>query len=170
MENDIEEFSLFVRARSGELQRVAWLLTGNWALAEDLVQSSLAKTWQRWRSIERRDAPEAYVRRVLMTTFLASRRRRWHRELSLARLPEVADRRDVASDVAQRDAVAAALRRLPNRQRAVIVLRYFLDLSEQASAEALHCSVGTVKSQTSRALTTLRANDALRATMVEGSR
>lgn len=167
---DEEAFSAFVRARSGDLQRMAWLLTGDWALAQDLVQSSLVKTWQRWRSIRRQDAPEVYVRRVLMTTFLAWRRRRWVSEIAVGWFAEDGDRADVAADVVQRAAVVAALGRLPKQQRAVVVLRYFADLSEQATAEALGCGVGTVKSQTSRALTSLRSNGALRAAIVEGSR
>jgi RNA polymerase sigma-70 factor (sigma-E family) len=167
---DEEEFSAFVRSHSEELQRMAWLLTGDWSTAQDLVQSSLAKTWQRWRSIRRRDAPEVYVRRVMMTTFLGWRRRRWVGEVALGWLPEDAVPGDVAADMAQRQAVVAALRRLPTQQRVVVVLRYFADLSEQATADALRCSVGTVKSQSSRAFTTLRSNDALRAAMTEESR
>ena len=165
-----EEFSAFVRSHSGELQRMGWLLTGDWSAAQDLVQSSLTKTWQRWRSIRRRDAPEAYVRRVMMTTFLGWRRRRWTGELALGWLPDGADSSDVAADVARHDAVVKALRRLPKQQRAVVVLRYFADLSEHATADALRCSVGTVKSQTSRALAALRSNDALRGATAEESR
>jgi RNA polymerase sigma-70 factor (sigma-E family) len=167
---DEMEFSAFVRSHSGELQRMAWLLTGDWSTAQDLAQSSLTKTWQRWPSIRRRDAPEAYVRRVMVRTFLAWRRRRWVGEVALGWLPERAGDGDVADDVAQREAVLAALRRLPRQQRAVIVLRYFADLSERSTADALRCSVGTVKSQASRALATLRGNAALRAAIAEGSR
>ena len=167
---DVDEFSAFVRSRSSDLQRMAWLLTGDWSTAQDLVQSSLAKTWQRWRSIRRRDAPEAYVRRVMMTTFLGWRRRRWAGEVALGWLPEHADVSDVAADVAQHEAVVKALRRLPKQQRAVVVLRYFADLSEQATADTLRCGVGTVKSQTARALAALRSNDALLAAVTEGSR
>jgi RNA polymerase sigma-70 factor (sigma-E family) len=167
---DEEEFSAFVRSRSGELQRMAWLLTGDWSTSQDLVQSSLAKTWQRWPSIRRRDAPEAYVRQVMMTTFLGWRRRRWMGEIALGWLPEPADPDDVAATVVQHEAVVAALRRLPKQQRAVIVLRYFADLSERATADTLRCSVGTVKSHASRALGALRSNDALRAAIAEVSR
>jgi RNA polymerase sigma-70 factor (sigma-E family) len=167
---DEMEFSAFVRSHSGELQRMAWLLTGDWSTAQDLAQSSLTKTWRRWPAIRRRDAPEAYVRMVMMRTFLAWRRRRWVGEVALGWLPERAADGDVADDVAQREAVLSALRRLPRQQRAVIVLRYFADLSEQSTADALRCRVGTVKSQASRALTTLRANAALRAAIAEGSR
>ena len=166
--NDEERFSAFVRSHSGELQRMAWLLTGDWSTAQDLVQSSLVKTWQRWQSIRRQDAPEAYVRRVMMTTFLGWRRRRWVAEVALGWLPERAGEGDLAANVAQRQLVLAALRRLPKQQRAVIVLRYFGDLSEQATADTLRCSVGTVKSQSARALHTLRANAALHAAIAGG--
>jgi RNA polymerase sigma-70 factor (sigma-E family) len=167
---DEEEFSAFVRSRSDDLQRMAWLLTGDWSMAQDLVQASLVKTWQRWRAIRRRDAPEVYVRRVLMTTFLGWRRRRWTSEVALGWLPENAGFGDVAADAAQHEVIAAALRRLPKQQRAVIVLRFLADLSEQDAADAMGCSVGTVKSHTSRALATLRANGALRDAMAEESR
>ena len=90
--------------------------------------------------------------------------------MALGWLPDRADVRNVADDMAQHEAVLAALRRLPKQQRAVIVLRYLADLNEQATADALHCSVGTVKSHASRALTTLRSNAALRAAITEGSR
>ena len=168
--DDEEEFSAFVRLRSTELQRIAWLLTGDWSTAQDLVQSSLVKTWQRWHSIRRRDAAEAYVRRVMMTTWLGWQRRRWAGEVATGWLPEDAGPDDVAADVAQQQAVVAALRRLPRQQRAVVVLRYFADLSEQATAEALRCGVGTVKSHSARAFATLRSNDGLRAALREGSR
>jgi RNA polymerase sigma-70 factor (sigma-E family) len=167
--DDEAEFCAFVRSRGDGLQRMAWLLTSDWAMAEDLVQSSLAKTWQRWGKIRRQDAPEAYVRRVMMTTFLAWRRRRWTGEIAVAVTPEVATG-DTAGDIVQKQAVAAALRRLPKQQRAVIVLRYFADLSEQATADTLRCSVGTVKSQAFRALATLRSNGALQAAITEGTR
>jgi RNA polymerase sigma-70 factor (sigma-E family) len=177
---DDEEFSAFVRLRSGDLQRMAWLLTGDWASAQDLVQSALVKTWQRWRSVRRRDAPEAYVRRVMLTTFLSWRRRRWSGEVPVGWSPgdgyagsmHGAGRSagDAAAATADHVAVVAALRRLPRQQRAVVVLRYVADLSEQATADALGCSVGTVKSHHARALSALRANDALRAAIVEGSR
>lgn len=167
---DEEDFSEFVRSRSGELQRLAWLLTGDWSTSQDLVQSALAKTWQRWASIRRRDAPEVYVRRVMLTTFLGWRRRHWVGEVALGWIPEHAEPGDVAASVAQHEAVVAALRRLPKKQRAVVVLRYFADLSEQATADSLGCTVGTVKSQAARALGTLRSNDALRSAITEVSR
>jgi RNA polymerase sigma-70 factor (sigma-E family) len=167
--NDEAEFSAFVRARSAELQRIAWLLTGDWSTAEDLVQSALTKTWQRWESVQRRDAPEVYVRRVMVRTFLAWRRRRWVGEIAAGWLPDVASSDDLPTNLAQQDLVARALHQLPKQQRAVVVLRYYTDLSEQATAETLRCSVGTVKTHAFRALATLRSNPALRAGTTEGA-
>lgn len=165
-----EEFSTFVRLCAADLQRAAWLLTGDWSSAQDLVQTSLAKTWLRWSSIRRRDAQPAYVRRVMMTTFLAWRRRRWSCEVAVDQVPEPGAIEDLAGEVSQRAAVSEALRRLPKQQRAAVVLRYFADLTEQDTAYAMRCSVGTVKSHTARALANLRANGALQAAMVDGSR
>lgn len=144
-------FSAFVLARSPALLRTARLITGETALAQDLVQAALMKAWPRWSRI---DAPEAYVRTAMVRTYLTWRRRRWHAELPTGQLPEAgADGWD-AVDTAT--AVRAALAALPPRQRAVIVLRYLDDLSEAQTAEVLGCTVGTVKSQTSKALARLR--------------
>ncbi len=151
-----EGFREFVGARSGALVRSAWLLTGDEAEAEDLVQTALAKTWSRWSGVVRQDAPEAYVRRVMLSTFLTWRRRRWRGELSVAAVPERADPRDAFAGVDLRPSVQAALRGLPPRQRAVIVLRFFDDLTEAQTADVLGCSVGTVKSQSAKALAKLR--------------
>lgn len=156
-----EGFGAFVAERSPALVRSAWLLTGDHAGAQDLVQTALAKTWVRWDRVTRQGAPEGYVRRVMLTTYLSWRRRRWHGELPTAGLPERADHRDPFGDAELRATVAAALAELPRRQRAVVVLRYFDDLTEAQTAQALGCSVGTVKSQSSKALTKLRASSHL---------
>lgn len=150
-------FADFVRARSRPLLRAAWLLTGDWNHAEDLVQTALARAWPRWDGIAE-PARAAYVNRVMVRTFLAWRKRLWNKEFpthaaSLDR-PTVADD---FSGVEQRLVVRNAMLSLPHRQRAVIVLRYFADLSEADTAHALGCSIGTVKSHSSRALRTLRA-------------
>jgi RNA polymerase sigma-70 factor (sigma-E family) len=154
-DDEEDQFARFVRNQSGELQRTAWLLTGDWALAEDLVQTALMKTWQRWTTVRRQDAPASYVRRIIVTTFLSWRRRRWSSELSSDSLgdEQVSNQCD---DVDRRVELIAAVQRLPPRQRAVIILRYFNDLSETATANVLDCSTGTVKSQASKALRTLR--------------
>lgn len=149
-------FRDFVVARSPALVRSAWLLTGNEATAQDLVQTALAKTWTRWAGVVRQDAPEAYVRRVMVSTYLTWNRRRWLGELAVGSVPDRTEARDVYADADLRRSVAEALRALPRRQRAVVVLRFFDDLTEAQAADALGCSVGTVKSQTSKALVRLR--------------
>jgi RNA polymerase sigma-70 factor (sigma-E family) len=153
-------FREFVAARSRALLRTAWLLTGDWASAQDLVQTALAKTWPAWSRITRTDDPEVYVRRVLVTTYATWWRRRWHGETPLGALPETLA--PDAFDAADRRAVvASALAGLTRGQRAVVVLRYFDDLTEAQTAAALGCSVGTVKSQHARALAALRTSASL---------
>ena len=145
----------FIDRNSRLLLRSAWLLTGNWASAEDLVQTSLLQSWLHWDAIKA-DAPDFYVRRVLMNTFLSGQRRRWTREQPMAELPDRAGVDELTSSEL-RHVIWRALSGLPARQRAVVVLRYFNDLSEAQTAHVLGCSVGTVKSQTSRALARLRS-------------
>jgi len=154
-------FEEFVRTQSRGLLRAAWLLTGDWASAEDLVQSALAATWPRWSALTRPDAPEVYVRRVIVTTFLRGRRRRWTGEVSHAELPEIELGVDAYVRADQRAVLVQALAELPARQRAVIVLRFFGDLSERETAAALGCSVGAVKSHTAKAISRLRHTPAL---------
>jgi RNA polymerase sigma-70 factor (sigma-E family) len=153
-------FDEYVAARGHDLLRTAWLLTGDHQRAEDLVQTALAKVWPHWSRIARdRDGrPDAYVRKVMMTTYFAWWRRRWTAEYPTELLPEGPDSRvlppEALSDL-RRD-LLAALATLPRGQRAAVVLRYFEDLSEAQAAELLGCSVGTVKSQCARAFATLR--------------
>ena len=155
---DAEEsgFAQFVAARERALQRTAWLLTGDWALAEDLVQTALVRAWPRWERILRRDDPEIYVRRVMLNTWSTWYRRKWRGERPAAAMPDTAAAGDMAAEVAVRLAVRQALGSLPQRQRAVLVLRIYDDLSETQVAEVLDCTVGTVKSTMSRALAKLR--------------
>ena len=148
----VEEF--FARNSRG-LLRSAWLLTGNWASAEDLVQTSLLQSWLHWDAIKA-ETPDFYVRRVLMNTFLSAQRRRWTRERPMAELPERAAADELTS-TELRHVIWRALSALPAKQRAIVVLRYFNDLSEAQTATVMDCSVGTVKSQTSRALARLRS-------------
>jgi RNA polymerase sigma factor (sigma-70 family) len=110
----------------------------------------------------RRDAPEAYVRRVIVTSYLTGRRRRWLGEQSVAVLPETASHDDPFEQVDTRTTLQRVLRDLPDRQRAVIVLRYYDDMTEAAAAALLDCSVGTIKSQTSKAMATLRSDPRIR--------
>ena len=148
-------FREFVVARSPALLRTGRLLTGDEAGAQDLVQAALLKAWRRWDRIERH-AAEAYVRRVMISIYLTWRRRRWHQEDVVGTLPERLTPGDPFAELDLRDSVAAALAALPPRQRAVVVLRFFDDLSEADTAVVLDCAVGTVKSQTSKALANLR--------------
>jgi len=147
-ERDFEEF---VVARSGALLRTAYLLTGNHQDAEDLVQTALLKAVPEWGKVRE---PESYVRRILAHESISRwRRRRW-RESSTEALPELPA---AGGDVDNRLLLRQALGLLAPRQRAVIVLRYFDDLTEAQTAEALGISVGTVKSQARDALARLRA-------------
>jgi RNA polymerase sigma-70 factor (sigma-E family) len=155
-------FVEFVATRSAVLLRCAWLLTGDAGKAEDLLQTVLAQVWPRWRKVHDGGNPEAYVRRVLFTTYLSWRRRRWRFEVPAPALPERGDHTDLAGDFANRDAVKRALGRLSPQQRAVVVLRYVEDLSLAETAELLNCSVATVKVQAGRALSALRADPHLR--------
>jgi len=159
-------FDEFVAARSQALVRSAYLLTQDEGLAEDLVQTALTKAWFAWRRI---DDPEAYVRRVMVTTSASWWRRRWVREtpteLPLAR-----------NDVGGSPATSAegqdlwnAIGRLPRRQRAVVVLRYLEDRTEADTAEMLACSIGTVKSQCAKALAKLRLDTSLTSASDEGT-
>jgi len=147
-------FAEFVALRGQALQRTAFLLTNDWALAEDLVQTALARAYPRWNRIQS-DDPEAYLRRVLVNTWSSWWRRRWRGEVPTETLPESAAP-DAYASADRKDALRAALARLPKRQRAIVVLRYHEDLSETQVADALGISAGTVKSQASRALAKLR--------------
>ena len=162
---DEVEFDAFVVARSQALLRTAYLLVQDEGLAEDLLQTSLAKAWFAWSRIK---DPEAYVRRILVTTSASWWRRRWIRETPTAELPEgkVGDRevRVEEQDLWQ------AIGRLPRRQRAVVVLRYLEDRTEAETADLLGCSVSTVKSQSAKALAKLRVDAALEQAADERSR
>lgn len=160
-------FREFVAARSPALVRHAWLLTGDQGAAEDLVQTALVKTWSRWDRVVRQDAPEAYVRRVILSSFLSGRRRRWRGEVPTGELPERPSPYDAFGEADLRRAVHQALGLLPARQRAVVVLRYVEDLSEAQTAQLLGCAVGTVKSQAAKALAALRRSPELRGTWDE---
>lgn len=146
------DFTAFVDARGSDLLRTAVLLTGSRHAGEDLLQVVLVKAVRRWPSIT--GDPGAYLRRVLATTAVdQSRRRRW-REVTRSEVPEVPSHE--TGVVEDRDQVLRALSQLPPRQRAVLVLRYYADLSEAETASQLGISVGTVKSTASRAIAALR--------------
>lgn len=148
---DREAFDDFARARMRALLRFAHLLTGDPDRAADLVQDALERTLLAWSRINRKDDPEGYVRRAIVNRHV-SVWRRLRRERLVADLPE-----SPYDDAGVRDGeLWAALGTLPPRQRAVLVLRYYEDLSEADAASVLGCSVGTVKSQSARALARLR--------------
>jgi RNA polymerase sigma-70 factor (sigma-E family) len=159
-------FEEYVAARGDWLHHTAWLLTGDHQRAEDLVQTALGKTWLRWPQIvvSGQGSYDSYVRKVMMTTYISWWRRRWTSEYPTAALPEATSARTseaVEEAVGRRRDLLAALAPLPRGQRAVVVLRFYHDLTEAQTAEALGCSVGTVKSQTARALANLRTSPVL---------
>ena len=148
-----EDFAELVQASWPALYRTAYLLVGDHGLAEDLVQTSLAKTYAAWSRVREPAAAHGYARTVLVNTATSwFRTRSWRAERPVEHLPETAHETDLSDRPALMDALAA----LPPRQRAVVVLRYFEDLDVATTARALGCAEGTVKSQTSDALSTLR--------------
>jgi RNA polymerase sigma-70 factor (sigma-E family) len=151
-----EEFRRFVIDSRHRLVTTAYVLTGDYARAEDLVQTALVRTYRAWNRIERRDVPEHYVRRIVVNLHASWWRRVAHRsERPVAFVPE-RPVEDATDAIDRRDQLWRAVLTLPPRMRAIIVLRFLEDLKETETAEILGCSVGTVKSQTSRALAKLR--------------
>ena len=151
-----ERFTAFVRSRGEHHLRVATLLTGNPAAAEDLVQASLLKLYQAWPRIDTSIEPDAYLRRIIVNTHRSWWRARWRQETPVSEVPEAG----AGEDAAERHAVGAlvrqALARLPRQQRAVLVLRYCQDLPEAEVASLLGCSPGAVKTHAHRGLRALR--------------
>lgn len=150
------EFAEWMEARQRKLLRTAYLLTGNVHEAEDLVQTALAKVYLAWDRVSKAQNVDAYARKILVNEHTSMWRRLWRQRETVSDTSTY----DVPVDSPEYDGVAAALwetvRALPERQRAVVVLRYYEQLSEKEAAEALGVSVGTIKSQSSRALDTLR--------------
>ena len=139
------------------LVRTTYAVSGDLGVAEDAVQTAFAKAYRSWRRVSRLDAPEAYVRKMAVNEVLNSRRRAHsRREVTRAELPEVAGGSSYDGALAH-DEMWAVVSALPPRQRAVLVLRFYEDLSEQQIADVLGCRPGTVKSRLSRALTRLEA-------------
>jgi RNA polymerase sigma-70 factor (sigma-E family) len=143
----------FVTHRMDGLRRTAYLLCGDWHTADDLVSTALVKLLRHWRRVAAMEQPDADVRQMLLRAYIDEKRRPWRREDSV---PAPPDRPQATYDPTDRLAILAHLAQLPARRRAVIVLRYYCDLSVEETAAALGCSEGTVKSQTARALETLR--------------
>jgi RNA polymerase sigma-70 factor (sigma-E family) len=148
-----DEFAEFVTRWSPALLRVAFLLTSDRGEAEDLLQTALLKTARHWSRLSDREAAYAYVRRVLVTTHTSWRRRRRVHEVFLDHVPDHAVDEPTAIEAGH---ALRALEQLPPRMRAVVVLRWYEGLSEAETAQALGCSIGSVKSQASRGLARLR--------------
>ncbi len=149
-----------MHASGPRLKRLAFLLTGDLHEAEDLLQTAYAKVYPRWSRIATYDSPEAYMHRVMVNQRTSWWRRARGREWSTGDVPETPWRSGDAVEsesVVETQALLGALRRLPERQRTAVVLRHWCDLSEAETAEAMTCSVGTVKSSTARGLAHLRA-------------
>jgi RNA polymerase sigma-70 factor (sigma-E family) len=157
-QRDEEAFAEYFTARQDAVRRSAYLLCGDWHRADDLAQTAFVALHRRWRKVRDRGALDAYVRRTLVRAVIDESRRPWRRERFVDELPEVVQPGGgVDTTVANRTALLDGLRRVPPRQRAVLVLRFLEGLDVTATAEALKCSEGTVKSQTARGLTALRA-------------
>jgi RNA polymerase sigma-70 factor (sigma-E family) len=150
-------FSEFAAANRARLRGTAYLLCGDWHRASDHVQEGLLRLYVAWPRLVRQGGELAYARKAVVSAFLDARRKRSSTERPTSTPDDRASGEDVAKAVADRDALMAALARLPERQRACVVLRYFEELDVRETAVALGCSEGTVKSQTSRALASLRA-------------
>ena len=154
---DRAAFAEFAAARARSLHRAAYLMVGDPQLAQDLVQEALTKTYVAWPRLRDPHNAEAYCRKAITTTAITwFRRKGWNNERPTVALPE-GPVNGHEEGVADRDRLWRALQALPPRQRAALVLRYFDDLTEAQTADALGCAVGTVKSQVSAGLAKLRA-------------
>lgn len=152
---DEADFRNYAASNMRGLRRTAFLLCGDWHHADDVVQNVLTRLYQHWTRIQRREQVDAYVRRmVVRATFERKRRFAWRRELNSAQPPETPV--DDDAHVEERIVLLDALAKMPPRQRAVVVLRFWDDRDVADTAAILDCSEGTVKSQTARGLATLR--------------
>lgn len=158
---DHEAFSEFASARSASLFRTAYLVIGDYQLAQDLVQESLVKAYVAWPRIRDVTKAEAYTRRIIVTTCISWRRRRSFNERPANDLPDVGVV-DPTTLLPEQGELWAAVRHLPPKQRAAVVLRFCEDLSQAQVAELMGCSVGSVKRHTSLALGKLRAEMGVR--------
>ncbi|CCH22274.1 SigE family RNA polymerase sigma factor [Micromonospora lupini] len=156
MRVDVDGYRDYVGARLEPLRRTAYLLCGDWHTADDLVSMALVKLLRHWPRVSAMDSPDAYVRRTLLRVWLDERRRPWRREAAWAEVPDRAIPAGATEGAADRLTILALLAELPPRRRAVLVLRYFCDLSVEETARELGCTAGTVKSQSARAIEALR--------------
>ena len=147
-------FAEYFAARSGAMRGTAYLLCGDWHRAEDLVQTAFTKLYTHWNKVARHESLDPYVRKVLIRTFIDDGRRGWWRRERPQEIPVEHEAAQAPAD--DRLMLLQALAKVPTRQRAVLVLRYWEDMSVEETAAALSCSTGTVKSQASRGLDTLR--------------
>ena len=153
---DEADYEAFYVSEWPRLFRLTYAISGDVGRAEDAVQSAMAKAYSSWRRVRSADHPEAYVRRMAVNEVLSDRRRGWWKAERAGHVPDTGGAGSAEQHVVDRAELWEALIRLAPRQRAVLVLRYYEDLSEQRIAEILGCSQGTVKSQASDALATLR--------------
>jgi RNA polymerase sigma-70 factor (sigma-E family) len=156
-DEEFQEFQEFMRNRASPLHQSAYLLCGDWHLADDVVQDAFIKAYQHWPRIRGMDDPDAYLRRILLNE-VRGRWRRRERMIPVSSFPRGREQAapDTIGAFTQHAEMLQVLLTLPLRQRATIVLRYLEGMSERETADALGCSVGTVKSQSARALATLR--------------
>ena len=152
-----ESFDVFVVTHSKALVRCAFLIVGDASTAQDVVQIALVKVAKRWESVVAGGHPLPYVRSAVVHAAISWRRRKWYGEIPNGALPDHPGA-DALNAVENRDRLRRALAELPRRQRAAVVLRHYLDLDEAATAAALGCSIGTVKSQTAKGLARLRTS------------
>jgi RNA polymerase sigma-70 factor (sigma-E family) len=146
------EFVEFATSHAANLRRTAYVLCRDWHLAEDLTQIALAKLYVAWPRLDWSHPPEAYVRRILYNTFLSQRRRMWRREVSTPTPPDLG----VESPMELRMTMLDALSRLPPRDRAIVLLRYWEDQSVETVAATLNLTTGVVRTQSMRSLAKLR--------------
>ncbi|HEX3781068.1 MAG TPA: SigE family RNA polymerase sigma factor [Pseudonocardiaceae bacterium] len=157
-QRDEQEFREYFAARREAVRRSAYLLCGDWHRADDFAQTAFVALHRRWHKIADRGALDAYVRRCVVRAVIDESRRPWRRERFTDDVPDVADSApELGDSVATRATLLAALRKVPPRQRAVLMLRFLEGLDVSGVAVTLGCSEGTVKSQTARGLATLRA-------------
>jgi RNA polymerase sigma-70 factor (sigma-E family) len=155
------EFSDFMHGRWTQLVRLGYGLTGDLQLAEDLAQTAFARAYASWARVRRADNPDAYLRRIVVNANRSRFRKIRVGEVLTETVPDLVSATDGSVQQHDRDLLVVALMELPYGQRAAVVLRYWLDLSETETAMVLGCSVGNVKSQASRALAKLRTNPVL---------
>ena len=154
---DEEEYRQFVAARLESLRRTAYLLCRDWHTADDLVSIAIGKLYRHWRRVRAADNVDAYARGVLTNAWLDEWRRPWRREKVTGDLPDRVDVEFPQAALVERQALLDLLQQLPPRRRAVLVLRFYCDLSVEETARVLGISSGTVKSQAARGLDTMRA-------------